>query len=557
MSLQPQPIGPIPEETARVARAAFPKGNVYMQMRDALGTVYDDASFAALFATRGRPAEAPWRLALVTVRQFAEGLSDRQAAEAVRGRSDWKYALGLELTDPGFDFSVLSEFRQRLVAGAAEHLVLDRLLTACRARGLLRARGRQRTDSTHVLGALRVVNRLEAVAETLRSALNAIAAVAPEWLRAWVPAEWFERYDRRVEDARLPKGQAARQTYAETVGGDGWRLLTALWEPTAPPALRELPAADLLRRTWIQHYVILDGRIRLRDPKDMPPAAQQIESPYESEARFSTKRGLHWVGYKVHLTESCDDDLPHLVTQVKTTIAPEPDGEQLAAIQAGLARSALLPGQHLVDAGYVRGQNLVASRAQHQIDLVGPIADDHQWQAQAGEGFDLAHFRVDWEARVVHCPRGRPSGRWCATQTARDRTMIHIDCAPADCTPCPDRARCTRAKTQPRSLTLQVRAEHEAIQAARARPATPEFAAAYAPRAGVEGSLSQGVRVCGLRRARYRGLRKTHLQHVATAAAVNISRLHNWLAGASRAKTRCSRFAALDPTKTTRPASAG
>jgi transposase len=182
MSLQPQPIGPVPAETARVAQAAFPKGNVYMQMRDALGTVYDDAGFAALFATRGRPAEAPWRLALVTVMQFAEGLSDRQAADAVRGRIDWKYALGLELSDPGFDFSVLSEFRRRLIEGAAEHLLLDKLLTACRTRGLLRARGRQRTDSTHVLGALRVVNRLEAVAETLRSALNAIAVVAPEWL---------------------------------------------------------------------------------------------------------------------------------------------------------------------------------------------------------------------------------------------------------------------------------------------------------------------------------------------------------------------------------------
>ena len=237
MSLQPHPIGPVPEETARVAEAAFPKGNRYMQMRKALGAVYDDASFAPLFGRRGRPAEAPWRLALVTVMQFAEGLSDRQAAEAVRGRIDWKYALGLDLSDPGFDFSVLSEFRARLVEGAAEHLLLDSLLTACRARGLLRVRGRQRTDSTHVLGALRILNWLEAVVETLRSALNAIAAVAPDWLREWVPAEWFERYDRRVEDARLPQGKEARQAYAEIGGNDGWRLLTALQEPTAPAAL--------------------------------------------------------------------------------------------------------------------------------------------------------------------------------------------------------------------------------------------------------------------------------------------------------------------------------
>lgn len=202
MSLHPELIGEVPEETARVAHAAFPKGNVYMQMRDVLGAIYDDTSPASLSATRGQPAEAPWRLALVTVMQFAEGLSDRQAADAVRARIDWKSALGLELSDPGFDFSILSEFRGRLLQGSTEGLLLDALLTVCTARGYLKARGRQRTDSTHVLGALRVVNRLERVAETLRFALNAIAAVVPEWLRQRAPEEWFERYSRRMETGR-------------------------------------------------------------------------------------------------------------------------------------------------------------------------------------------------------------------------------------------------------------------------------------------------------------------------------------------------------------------
>src|SRR5213595_2139712 len=152
MSLQAESMDRelIPDETVRVARAAFPKGSRAMQLRDQLGVVYADARFAALFARRGRPAETPWRLALVTVLQFAEGLSDRQAADAVRGRIDWKYALGLPLEDPGFDFSVLSEFRTRLVEGNAEHRLLDVLLDRCKAQGLLRARGRQRTDSTHV-----------------------------------------------------------------------------------------------------------------------------------------------------------------------------------------------------------------------------------------------------------------------------------------------------------------------------------------------------------------------------------------------------------------------
>src|SRR5690242_2042333 len=182
-------MSPVPDETARIARAAVPKGNVYVQMRDVLGAIYTDEQFADLFAVRGRPVVPPWRLALVTVMQFAEGLSDRQAAEAVRGRIDWKYALSLPLEDPGFDASVLSEFRTRLVTGGAEELLLDTLLKACRAHGLLKARGRQRTDSTHVLAAIRVLNRLECVGETLRQALNALAVSAPDWLRAWVPAD--------------------------------------------------------------------------------------------------------------------------------------------------------------------------------------------------------------------------------------------------------------------------------------------------------------------------------------------------------------------------------
>jgi transposase len=160
-----------------------------MRMRDALGAIYDDPLFAPFFPSRGRPAASPWRLALATVMQFAEGLSDRQAADAVRSRIDWQYALSLELTDPGFDHTVLSEFRARLVAGQAERLLLEALLTRVDERGLLKARGRQRTDSTHGLATIRTLNRLELVGETVRHALNSLAVVAPDWLRAWVPPE--------------------------------------------------------------------------------------------------------------------------------------------------------------------------------------------------------------------------------------------------------------------------------------------------------------------------------------------------------------------------------
>ena len=302
MSMRPKPIGPVPEDTARVARAAFPKGNPYMHMRDVLGTIYADEDFAELFEVRGRPAIAPWRLALVTLMQFSEGLSDRQAAEAVRARIDWKYALGLRLSDPGFNFSVLSEFRSRLLEGGKQRLLLEELLEECKERGYLKARGSQRTDSTHVLGALRVLSKWERTAETLRAALNAVASAAPEWLTEHADPEWFERYGRRIEDQRLPKGKEARTQYLKTVGADGMRLLAYLDAPYAPQSLGKLSEVEILRQVWEQYYEISDGRIRVLDPKEMPEGARRIESPYEVEARYSTKRSMGWVGYKVHLT---------------------------------------------------------------------------------------------------------------------------------------------------------------------------------------------------------------------------------------------------------------
>src|SRR5438876_3584731 len=196
MSLHPHVIEPVPDETARIAHAAFPKGHPYLTFRDALGTIFQDEDFTTLFPLVGQPGLPPWRLALVTILQFRENLADRQAAEAVRARIDWKYLLGLDLTDPGFDFSALSEFRDRLLAGSAAEHVWDKLLERCRALGLLTARGRQRTDSTHVLAAIRVMNRLELVAETLRAVLNELATVAPAWLQGLAPLAWYARYSK-------------------------------------------------------------------------------------------------------------------------------------------------------------------------------------------------------------------------------------------------------------------------------------------------------------------------------------------------------------------------
>lgn len=190
MSLQPQTNLSIPQMTRLVAQSAFPNGNVWIKMRDELGPIFTDEQFTDLFALQGQPAESPWRLALVVVMQFAENLPDRQAADAVRSRIDWKYALGLELTDPGFDYSVLCEFRTRLVRGEAEQRLFETVLSLARQHSWLKARGKQRTDSTHVLAAIHALNRLENVGETLRHALNVLAEAAPDWLVAIMRPEF-------------------------------------------------------------------------------------------------------------------------------------------------------------------------------------------------------------------------------------------------------------------------------------------------------------------------------------------------------------------------------
>jgi len=535
----------VPEETARVARAAFPRGNVYMRIRDTLGSIYTDDAFAALFPTRGQPAEAPWRLALVTVLQFAEGLPDRQAADAVRSRIDWKYALGLALDDPGFDASVLCEFRTRLIAGGAEEVLLDTLLAHCRAQGLLKARGRQRTDSTHVLAAIRVLNRLECVGETLRHALNAVAVVAPEWLRSWVPSVWFDRYGRTFNDYRLPPGRAERYALAALMGADGFQLLTAVYAPSAPLWVREVPAVQTLRRVWVQQFYAPTETVQWRSAEDLPPASLLIGSPYDPQARYGKKRETEWSGYKVHLTETCDDDTPHLLTNVETTDATTSDFAMTATIHDHLATRDLLPAEHFLDAGYMTADHLVTSQTGHGVDLIGPVPADNSWQAKAQQGFESTCFTLEWDARQATCPQGQTSVQWMERRDRHGHAVVHIRFAAAACQACPVRAQCTQAATGPRTLMIRARDHYEALHVARHRQTTDTFKKQYATRAGVEGTISQGVRVGDLRRSRYVGLPKTHLQHVLTATGLNVVRIGAWLAETPLAHTRPSAFAAL------------
>jgi transposase len=545
MSLQPVGDFTIPEETVQVARAAFPTPSVYMRMRDELGPIYTDEQFAALFPSRGQPAASPARLALITIMQFAEGLSDPQAATNVRGRIDWKYALSLPLTDAGFHPSVLSEFRDRLIAGGAEMQLFEAMLSCLRDKGLLKGRGRMRTDSTHILAAVRTLNRLECIGETLRHALNTLARVEPDWLQSWVPSDWYDRYSRRFEEYRLPKSRAERYALGEQIGRDGFQLWERLLAAPTGAWLRQLPAVETLRQVWLQQFVVREGQLHWRAADDLPPGALLIQSPYDCEARFSKKRHTEWTGYKVHLTESCDDELPHLIVNVETTSATTTDYEVTPIVHQHLAERDLLPSEHFVDSGYMSANHLVDSQTQG-IDLVGPVTEEKSWQARANEGFDIASFSIDWDAKQAYCPQGHVSQKWSILK--RDNTSFyHFRFSRTACTACPVRAKCTKSETLPRALTIQPQAPFEALRAARQRQQDDAFRQHYARRAGVEGTIAQGTAVADLRRARYSGLPKTRLQHILTALGLNLLRLGAWWADVPQARSRTSAFAALSP----------
>lgn len=543
----------IPVETRMVAEAAFPKGNVVMAIRDRLGTVYTDEQFQDLFPGRGQPAESPARLALVTVLQFMEGLTDRQTADAVRGRIDWKYALGLELTDAGFHYSVLSEFRSRLLMGGAEERLLSILVTAFQGQGLLKPGGRARTDSTHVVAAIRQLNRLELVGESMRQALNQLAHIAPEWLKRVALTEWYERYGRRFDSFHLPDSHEKRQALANQIGKDGNLLLTQAYTDEAPLAVRSAHSIEVLRRVWLQQYKMdttgSEVHVLLRARDELPPAAKRLLSPYDLEARYARHNDKEWVGFRTHITESCDENAPiHLITHVETVAAPTQDVEVCESIHTNLTEQGLKPAEHFVDAAYLSATLLSKAAKEDGITIIGPVTklQDVSWQAREQTGHDASQFKIDWAGKKVTCPDGQTSAKW--VENCQDRTqnpVIHVAFAASTCQPCTARALCTRSQAEGRNMQLRPQAQHQALQQARAYGMTEAFKQKYRTRLGIEGSISQAVRAFELRETRYRGLLKTHLQAVAMAAAIDLCRFWDYLCGTGLGQTRISPFANL------------
>lgn len=496
MSVHFQPFPELPEATARLAKTVFKrKASIYLTIGDQLGPLFEAVDFAPLYAADGQPALSPNLLALVTLFQFMENLPDREAADAVRSRIDWKYALHLALDDQGFDASVLSEFRQRLAQHEMAQALFEHLLQRLQALGLLQKGGQQRTDATAVLAATQLLNRVQLVAETLRLALEALADYRPEWLRQIALAHWYERYSLVLTGFRLPRTKAKQEALALDIGRDGFHLLAAVRQPDAPSLAASLPAVQVLAQVWQQQFEAHDDGPHWRATADKPPASEVITTPHDPEARFTQHGGQTWTGYQVHWTETCDDRGPHLITQVLTTNSTQPDDQLLGQIQAALQRLDLLPAEQFVDAGYTTAGNLRASARDYGVRLVGPLAEDPSWQAHTPGGLALEQFQIDRAQQHATCPQGQTSSGWVERSDPQGRREVDISFPPAVCRVCAVQALCTKSADGGRRL--KITSDHEVTQAGRQRQQTAAFKMQYAVRAGVEGTVSATVRSTG------------------------------------------------------------
>jgi transposase len=596
MCMQPA-AWPEPDPQIAAAIAAKYRGKrprpLAVQIRDRLGQWLDDEAFAAAFGDRGRPGWPPSRLALVTVLQRAENLPDRAAAEAVRTRIDWQYLLGLPLDDPGFDPTVLAGFRARVADAGLELVALDALVERLAADGLVKAGGKQRTDSTHVIAAVAALNRLELAGESVRAALEALTAAHPDWVAQRIcVSDFARRYGTPMTSWRPPASQARRDELAIAYARDGYALLEAVYDSSSPAWLREVPALDVLRRVLMQNYTRViheDGRevIRRREKEPegdgLPRGHTRIASPYDLDARWGVKREEFWLGYKLHVTETCDDPppcscrpgrpaprpaaggnepggfraggrehdkgcaqavFPNLITHVATTDATVTDNQMTGVIHQDLAAKNLAPGRHYLDSGYLSAAVVVSALTTWGIALIGPLLADTSAQARAGHGYARADFAADYDSKTVTCPQGKTSVSWTPC-TQRGKDAIVATFSAGDCGPCPARSLCTSSGKNRRQLTVLPRDLAEAQAAARAAEKTIPFQADYARRAGVEGTMHQAASH-GARRARYRGLPKTRLDHAYMACALNLLRLEAFWTGAPLDRRRTSHLARLE-----------
>lgn len=515
MSLQWHLAAEVPEDTRRIGEQVLREGNVYREIGDRFGELFPgDEVFAQLYDPGGRGAEPPQLMALVTVFQMLEKVPDRLAAEWVVSRIDWKYALHLPLGYAGFHFTDLLAFRNRLMAQQQERLLFDRFFSRLQHLGLIKLRGKTRTDATHVLGLVEKLGRMELVTESVRVAVNAVKKEDLNWTEEHLPATFLESYADRQSEYGL--SDARVQAKLIRTGEDGLWLLRII-EQSAPAAVQHLAEVAVLRQVLAQQFP--EGPAA--PPSKRPAGRDVIESPNEPEVRYGKKRDKKWDGYKAQVSETCDVAYPHLIIDLEPSQAPSHDSNELDAIQQRILARGVHPAEQNVDQGYTSAENIYTSR-QKNIELLGkPLADTH-----AHAAFRQDQFQINELTHTPTCPNQHTCGSWTETAQAdwpASRVVIHFP-GPTCCA-CQFFGQCT---VNPKGRTLELHPFRTILVEWRQQAQQEAYRQRLRLRAGIEATISELVRKYGLRHCRYRGKSKLRLQTCFTAIAVNLARLARW-----------------------------
>jgi len=515
MSMQTPFAGEIPEETRRLVEPLLPADSVYRLVGNEIDKIISDKDFLDLYASEGRPAVNPVVLALVSIFQFLERLPDRAATEAAVLRMDWKYALRQELTWRGFHYSDLCNFRKRLLEHGREWVVFERLVAYLRERGYIQERGKQRTDSTKIIGLVARLSRLELVWEAIRATLQALEDADVSWVRKQLPVSFVENYGQRRWDFRLSKTEIRRRM--SEAGQEGYWLLDQV-EAHGSDELKALAEVKQLRRVLEEQFNRGDDG----EPTPRPSGQAKgdvITTPHDPEARYGYKGGQGWVGYKLQITETAGE-VSRFITDIEIVPAMRQDNQCLTAIQDRLVQRGILPGKQYVDQAYMSGRHIAESLAKG-IDLRGYVREGNTNRLQ---GFRLQDFQIDVEQRQAICPAGKKQVKWVRAKPGVKNLIAYHVSFGTQCQSCPYYGpdRCTDKQT---GRHLGVNAHHNLIQARRQEADSEAFKEEMQIRGGIEGTISEMVRSHALRRSRYRGRRKNQLQVLFVAAATNLKRL--------------------------------
>lgn len=537
LSLRNQQLGPVPENTRRLAKKLYPKGHPLIAFADAFENYLDAGDFEGMYPNLGQSAIHPVRLFLVMLLQNSEGLSNRQAAARHTDSVLWKYVTRTDLEDLGFDHSVLSEFQDRLIENEGHQMVFNKLLDFAKSRKLLKIET-QRTDALAVLSVARKLTMIELLHESMRVCLDDLTAEYPVWLNKIRKPEWGERYCLRPFNYKLGKSEKAQSGLAATIGNDIGYLLEHIFTQDNL-ILRQLESVLFLARIYTDNFDDDGNGPKLKER--LAPAGERLSSPHDQDARWGSKRGESWLGFKKHLTETLPEDGPHLITNVLVTAAHINDSLVLNEIHKSLKDRELKPSKHIVDKGYAHSERMQQSLEKDDIDVVCFISDSPSWQGRANEGFDVNSFEIDYGAQTAVCPAGNLSQSWKKRNTSSDAPEeFNVVFAKETCRGCPFKSKCT--KSESRVLHIKSKEVAAFLTARREEQKTPEFKKLYAKRSGVEGTISSDVNKHKSRRSRVAGAKKVEFVSYMIATAMNALRIGRHLMGSLRSSTRTSRF---------------